>query len=100
MKWISVEDSLPNNETPVLIVQNGVIRIGELRWEHPTYDDYFDAYRYWDDPEDDGQDWEWNSITYWQPLPSLPDEVQSTITQDLHNNTQDDIVQEYGFKTA
>ena len=71
--WISTADSLPPKETPVLILfSNETIRIGEIRWEYPTYEDTYNAFRYWDDPADDGKDWEWLDITHWQALPALP----------------------------
>lgn len=70
--WISVRDSLPKIETPVLIVKNGVIHIGELLLESPSYEDCYDAFLYWDDPIDDGQIWEYLDITHWMPLPELP----------------------------
>ena len=70
--WIQTTDRLPTAETPVLIVCNGVVHIGELRWEHPSFEDTFKSYRYWDDPNCDGQDWQWDDITAWQPIPVLP----------------------------
>jgi hypothetical protein len=70
--WISVEERLPEDETPVLIYRNGAAQVGELRWESPGWEDTFHPYRYWDDPHDDGQDWEWHSITHWMPLPAAP----------------------------
>jgi hypothetical protein len=73
MKWISVDDRMPEDETPVLIVRNGEIRIGEIRWEHPSFEDTYEAFRYWDDPYDDGQSWENFEITHWMPLPELPE---------------------------
>ena len=65
-------DETPD-ETPVLILYNGTVQVGELRWGHPTFEDTFDAYRYWDNPDDDGQEWEWDDITHWMPLPQLPE---------------------------
>lgn len=69
--WITTESRLPDDETPVLIIRNGVHAIGELRWEHPGFEDTFKAFRYWDDPVNDGQDWEWHSVTHWMPLPDF-----------------------------
>jgi hypothetical protein len=71
-KWIATSERLPEIETPVLICYGVDIRIGELRWETPGYEDNFTAYKYWDDPVDDGQCWEWHDITHWMPLPELP----------------------------
>ena len=70
--WVSVEDKLPPDETPVLIVINGKIRIGERRWDHPGHEDTYESYWYWDDPENDGQGWETESVTHWATLIDLP----------------------------
>ena len=72
MTWIRVDERLPHKETPVLIILDGKIRIGEIRWAHPGFEDTYKSYRFWDDPDDDGQCWEWNDITHWMPLPELP----------------------------
>lgn len=71
LNWMHTKDGLPPDETPVLIVLKGEIRIGELRWERPGFEDTFEAFRYWDDPYDDGQDWEWDDVTKWAMLPSV-----------------------------
>lgn len=73
-EWIKASDKLPDDETPVLIVVNGAIRIGEIRWETPSFEDTYKAFQYWDDPIDDGQHWEWHDITHWMPLPKLPED--------------------------
>ena len=76
--WISTGivsplDRLPPDETPVLILfYDGNIRIGEIRWEKPTWEDTCEAYQYWDDPDDDGKDWDWADIVGWMPLPEAP----------------------------
>ena len=75
MTWIKCPERLPKIETPVLIVYRGQIRVGELREEHPTWEETFKAYSYWDDPEDDGKDWEWFDVTHWMPLPEFPEGV-------------------------
>lgn len=75
-EWIETTEYLPENETPVLIVINGAIRIGELRWEHPGFEDTYKSFQYWDDPEDDGQIWDWVDVTHWMPLPELPITVE------------------------
>jgi hypothetical protein len=69
--WTRVEDGLPKDETPVLIQLRGILRIGELRWERPGYEDAWCAYQYWDDPTNDGQDWDWDEVTHWRELPPL-----------------------------
>lgn len=70
--WISVDDRLPEDETPVIILLDGVPHIGELRWETPSHEETFKAFRYWDCPHDDGQGWEWHQVTRWMPLPDAP----------------------------
>jgi hypothetical protein len=66
-------DDLPPIETEVLILVRGRWRIGALQWETPGFEDTFKAFKYWDDPEDDGQDWEWYDVTHWCSLPALPE---------------------------
>ena len=70
--WISVEDRLPDEEIPVLIIFNGEIVIGERRWDNPGFEDTYKAFWYWDDPTDDGQDWGRDEVTHWMPLPKPP----------------------------
>ena len=72
--WIKTADRLPESDTPVLVrLWNCQIRIGELRWERPTYEETFAPFQYWDDPTNDGQDWDGpDHITHWMPLPEAP----------------------------
>ena len=70
--WIECVNKLPPIRTSVLIMLNGVMRIGEIRIEYPTWEETFRAYRYWDDPINDGQVWEWNDVTHCMPLPAPP----------------------------
>lgn len=70
--WKSTENVLPQVETPVLILHNGILRIGELRWDHPGPEDMYESYRYWDDPADEGQIWESPDVTHWTALPKMP----------------------------
>lgn len=71
--WIPVSERLPADETPVLAVVNGRTRVAELRWETPSFEETYKAFRYWDDPDDDGQCWEWHDVTHWMPLPEPPE---------------------------
>jgi hypothetical protein len=73
-RWISVDERLPADETPVLIMLRGEIAIGELRWEHPSHEETYESFRYWDNPSDDGQDWQWPDVTHWMLLPAAPKE--------------------------
>lgn len=63
--WITCADRLPPDETPVPIMLDGELRLGELRWDHPGWEDTYQSYRYWDDPHDDGQDWQMHDVTHW-----------------------------------
>jgi len=69
---IDVTEQLPPEETPVLILYKGQWRIGERCWDKPTFEDTYEAYWYWDDPYNDGQDWERHDVTKWQALPPPP----------------------------
>ena len=77
--WIKVSEGLPEDETPVLIVLNGEIRIGELCWDYPGYEETYFPYRYWDDPVNSGQDWRWDDVTHWKPLPELPTDLEGNL---------------------
>lgn len=70
--WIKCSEKLPPDETPVLVNFNGEIRIGEIRWDYPTHEEGYQAFRYWDCPYNDGQMWEVFDITHWMYLPELP----------------------------
>lgn len=73
--WFSCSEKLPDEDTPVLIVLDGVVRIGELRREHPSWEETWQSYQFWDDPTNDGMDWDWDSVTHWMPLPALPNKT-------------------------
>lgn len=70
--WISTQNRMPPDEEPVLIIHRGEVKIGELRWERPGYEETYQAFRYWDDPTNDGQDWEMADVTYWMPIAAAP----------------------------
>lgn len=61
MKWISVDDKLPQTDMELLFISDGRIRFGEYIWYDPDYR--------WDDRvaglyrED---------VTHWMPMPKLP----------------------------
>lgn len=73
MSWIDAKNGrFPELDTPVLVVYDGEIRIGVLCRENPSFEDNYQAFSYWDDAFDEGQDWDFHSVTHWQPLPELP----------------------------
>lgn len=74
MEWIKCSDRMPADETPVLIVHGGSVKIGEVRWEHPGWEDTYESFQYWDNPEHDGQCWDWIDVTHWMHIPPLPNE--------------------------
>lgn len=68
MKWISVENYLPDKNSDVLCYRGGHIGgmidvytyIGDNLWE--------DSYGYWSRTENEG-------ITHWMPLPEEPKDI-------------------------
>ena len=71
-QWVSVDDHLPPDKTPVLVLRCGAVSICELRWEHPGPEDSYQSFRYWGDTNDYGQAWDFNEITHWSPIPQPP----------------------------
>mgnify|MGYP000686993514 CR=1 FL=1 len=73
--WIKVETKLPPPETPVLAIVNGIDIpvVLELRWEicNPMLESYYEDFLYWDEPNDDGKDYE-GLVAYWRYLPDPP----------------------------
>jgi hypothetical protein len=73
--WIKCEERMPAPETPVLAWHapgGGAHSILELRWDRPGYEETFEPYLYWDNPNDDGQDIDFCDVTHWMPLPDAP----------------------------
>lgn len=73
--WIAAEDKLPPPETPVLAFVHGIDIpiVLEMRWEtcNQMVESYFEDFLYWDNPHDDGQNYE-DRVFAWQPLPEDP----------------------------
>jgi hypothetical protein len=69
--WTRTCDDLPLVKYPVVILLEGVRRIGELRVENPTHEETFQPFLYWDDPYNDGQGWDDEGITHWCELPAV-----------------------------
>lgn len=72
--WTPTEILLPVCETPVLVVVRGVVRIGERCWDHPGHEDTYQSYWYWDDPHNQGQEWERDHVTHWMPIPTMKEQ--------------------------
>ena len=74
--WINVEEKLPEPETPVIAIVGGYDApiVIELRWEtcNSMVESYFKDFLYWDDPNNDGQDYQ-DLVSFWQPLPEMPE---------------------------
>ena len=61
---------LPKDGIAVLICFfDGTIRKGALYWDIPSFEDIYEKFQYWDDPDNEGQEWDWGDIVGWQPLP-------------------------------
>jgi len=68
---------LPEENTPVLVMfRNDDICMGELITRQPKLGDAFESYQYWDDPYQNGKDWDWNDIVGWAPLPDKIDFIE------------------------
>jgi len=76
-RWVSVDDRLPDDETPVLAIVDGFDYplILEIRTEvcNEMIEGYFKDFRYWDQPSNDGQEYN-DLVKAWQPLPNPPHE--------------------------
>lgn len=70
--WISITDRLPAPETDVLVVLRGKVHVGAIFIEIESYEEGGREIHYWDDPNFDGQDWAWDDVTHWMPLPAAP----------------------------
>ena len=73
MEWVKTSERLPEANVPVLVLfYNGDIRVGLIEWEYPSFEETYEAFRYWDDAYNEGADWQYNDITHWMPLPEPP----------------------------
>jgi len=75
-EWVSVSDRLPPRDTPVLILHSEEVKVGELRWDSPGFEDTYEEFWYWDSPTDDGQEWERPDVTHWQAIPLPPEQTK------------------------
>lgn len=81
-EWISVDDRLPDEGTDVLALRLGKQCIAAIFVEVQSYEEGGRRIRYWDDPNDDGQGWEWYEVTHWMPLPAVPGAAPSQPQQE------------------
>ena len=82
-KWVKTTLRLPPDETPVLVIYKRRHMILELAWERPGFEDTHQPFRYWDSPNDPGSEFEFDEVTHWADLLTLPAEVilQSSLEQ-------------------
>lgn len=72
MKWISTNEKWPKDETIVLIVYKGDIKLGGVFMDYPSHEEIYESFQYWDSP-DGGAGWECWEVTHWMPLPEVPE---------------------------
>jgi hypothetical protein len=74
-EWISVDERLPEEETPVLAIVDGYdgLLTVERRWERCNVmtEPYYMDFLYWDWVDNDGQDLE-GKVRFWMRLPEMP----------------------------
>jgi hypothetical protein len=79
--WTVCKQELPPINTPVMVVMSdNSVRILELLVESPTWDETYQAFKYWSDPNvdipiEDGVD----TVIYWKELgfvPEIPEETE------------------------
>ena len=73
-KCVDVELNLPEIETPVLVCVHGIYHpvVLEIRVDrsNPMVEGYYEDFKYWDDPVNDGQDYG-DRVYCWQSLPPM-----------------------------
>lgn len=70
--WMATDEQSPPVDTPVLLLVNGVVYEGELRWESPGHEDTFAPYQYYIDVDECHDCWEHSDVTHWMHKPALP----------------------------
>ena len=71
--WISTKQNLPPLHEPVLALFNGNPIVLELAEETPSWEETFDAFRYWVEPSSETLDIDWDEVTHWMPIPRPPE---------------------------
>jgi hypothetical protein len=73
MSWKHPHREPPPENTIVLlrVRANNIneVRTAVRRIEHPSFEDTFQAYSYWDDPYNEGQSWEMEDLLEWTEIP-------------------------------
>lgn len=65
--WHDASHELPPEGALVLIeFTNGRLRLASIFEDVPSWEDTYQAYFYFDDPEDEGQDWQMDDIARWK----------------------------------
>lgn len=78
-------DTLPEDETPVLVLHRDEWKIGVLfTWETGREETYR-IFRYWDDPND-SQDYKWFDVTHWTELPPNPPKLTKEEYKEWHTS--------------
>lgn len=62
----------PEIGADVLALHKDEWRVLAIEWDNPSYEDIYQAYPYWYDPNNDSDIIEWDDVTYWMPLPEKP----------------------------
>jgi hypothetical protein len=76
MEWINVEDNLPALGVPVLTIFRGSPLVLELCEGHPSYEETFKPFKYWNEPSSEILEPDWYEVTHWMPLPELPEDCK------------------------
>jgi hypothetical protein len=71
MKWIRVEDRLPEECEPVLIYSKGFAPTGA----YLIYEGGSPIFWHVNDWDESDITYRWNEVTHWMPLPKEPDEM-------------------------
>lgn len=66
-------EKLPEPRTAVLVFCQNRWAIASIEWEHPTFEETFNSFLYWNVEE---CEIEWDDVTHWTFLPKNPGEEE------------------------